>query len=63
MSLGRLSEQHNLGLLEVASSVFVNEDKREVVARRELLVDFAERRRQIEAAEEEADWDRLAAGG
>lgn len=42
---------------------FVNEHEGEVVARREFLVDFAESRGQVEAAEEEADGYRFAAGG
>ena len=33
----------------------------QVVARRELLVDVAERRRQVEAAQEQPNRDRLAA--
>ena len=39
-------------LLEVASVLFVNENKVEVVARAELLVHVAECRRQVKPAEE-----------
>ena len=46
-------------LLEVPPVLLVDEDEVEVVARAELLVHVAERRRQIEPAEEQADRDRL----
>lgn len=59
--LGGLAEEDDLGLFEVAPSVLVDQDQAQVVARRELLVHVAERRGQVEAAEEEADGDGLAA--
>ena len=61
--VGRLAVQDDLGLLEVPPGVLVYQHQAQVVPRRELLVDVAERRRQVEAAEEEADRDGLAARG
>jgi len=49
-----------LDVLEVAAVLLVDEDQVEVVARRELLVDVAERRRELEPAQEQPDRDRLA---
>lgn len=45
-----LSEEHNLALLEVSSSVLIDQNEREVVARAEFLVDIAEGRGEIEAS-------------
>jgi hypothetical protein len=50
-------------LLEIPPVLLVDEHKVEVVPRAELLVDVAERRREVEAAEEEADGDGFAWGG
>lgn len=47
-------------LLEVPPVLLVNEDEVEVISRAELLVHIAERRREVEPAEEQAYWDRLA---
>ena len=47
-------------LLEVPPVLLVDEDEVEVISRAELLVHVAERRREVEATEEEAYWDRLA---
>ena len=47
-------------LLEVPPVLLVDEDEVEVISRAELLVHVAERRRQVEAPEEEPDGDRLA---
>ena len=44
-------------LLEVASVLFINQHQVEVIAHRELFVDLPHRRRQIVAAEEQADGD------
>ena len=48
-------------LLEVPPVFFVDEDEVEVVARAEFLVDVAEGRSEVEAAEEETYGDRFAA--
>lgn len=61
--VGGLAVQDDLGLLEVAPGVLVYQHQAQVVARRELLVDVPERRRQVEAAQEQPDRDRLAARG
>ena len=50
----------DLLLLEVPPVLLVDEDEVEVISRAELLVHVAERRRQVEAPEEESDGDRLA---
>ena len=47
-------------LLEVPPVLLVDEDEVEVISRAELLVHVAERRREVEATEEEPYWDRLA---
>ena len=47
-------------LLEVPPVLLVDEDEVEVISRAKLLVHVAERRRQVEAPEEEPDGDRLA---
>ena len=47
-------------MLEVPPVFLVDEDEVEVISRAELLVHVAERRRQVEAPEEESDGDRLA---
>jgi hypothetical protein len=53
----------DLLLLEISPVFLINEDKVEVVARRELLVDVAEGWGEVKAAEEEADRYRFAAHG
>lgn len=47
-------------MLEIPPVLLVNEDQVQVIPRAELLVDIAERRRQVKAAEEQSYWDRLA---
>ena len=47
-------------LLEVPPVLLVDENEVEVVSRAELLVDVSERRREVEAAQEQPYWDRLA---
>lgn len=59
----RLPIEDDFRLLEVAAGVLVDEDEGEVVAGGVFLVDFAESRGEVEAAEEEADGDGFAAGG
>ena len=52
-------EQTDL-LLEVPPVLLVDEDEVEIISRAKLLVHVAECRREVEAAEEEPYWDRLA---
>ena len=50
----------DLLLLEVSPILFIDKDEIEIVTRAELLVQIAEGRSEVEAAQEEADRDRLA---
>lgn len=60
----RQSEKEDKGdqedALEVPPVLLVDQDQVEVVPRRELLVDVAEGRSELEAAEEQSNRDRLA---
>ena len=47
-------------LLEVPPVLLVDEDEVEVISRAELLVDVPERRREVEATQEQPYRDRLA---
>ena len=58
-----LTVEDNFRLLEVAAGIFVNKDKREIIASGVFLIDLAEGWGKFEAAEEEADWDCFTARG
>src|SRR5262249_47662806 len=55
----RLAPQCDFLLLEVATILLIHKNKVQVVFERELVVDVAVGRRQIEWSEEKPDWDRF----
>jgi len=52
--------QSNLTLLEVSSSVIINQHQTEVVSSGEFLVDVFESGSEVESAEKETDWNGFA---
>src|SRR5271170_1225501 len=52
--------QSNLTLLEVSSSVIVNQHQTEIVSSGEFLVDVFESGSEVESAEKETDWNGFA---
>ena len=62
VAFGRLAEEHDFALLKVPAGVLVDQHEGEVVAGAELFVHLAEGGGQVEAAEEEPNGNRFAAG-